>query len=407
MRFGTVATLIAFAFLSGLGCASLPPCPERGGPAWSLWRSTHFDVVTDLPAADAEAALQTFEGLRSAVQLAMWRRAPEPRGRIEVFVLRDSRELRVFLPSDVGAAFVARPGLHQAYFIKSGTDHDVLATEGLVLALAHHYGLAGKVAWFDRGLASYLGPLDLKPDGTLTYGQLDMQLYKAAALGYKAPFAQLWEPRSEQNKGTYDVTCWLALSYLINREPERFEDFQRRLVATNDGRAAWRAAFPDVTDEDMDDRLLEYLNVNRAGYSTFKTRVPSVAYTRTVTPLPDARVHALRALLYATAPPPPGGPPRADLVRAELAEALRGDRDESMALLLERLYLREREDDLAAPKRIIALRPNDALAWVALAHARLVRNERAEADEAWEQVRALTEGPDEPVGLDARIARPD
>jgi hypothetical protein len=40
-----LAALVAFAASS---CATLPPCPARGGPVWTEWTSPHVVLLTDL-----------------------------------------------------------------------------------------------------------------------------------------------------------------------------------------------------------------------------------------------------------------------------------------------------------------------------------------------------------------------
>ena len=240
------AWLVALACLSTLAtsaCATLPPCPARGGPAWTEWTSAHFVLMTDLDEADARAALRGFEELRAAVLVAAWRRAPEPRGRLAVVAFRSDSERRVFVRPGFVAAFIATKA-QQGLIVKSGAERDEIVTHALVLALAYHYGLEGKAAWFDEGLARYLESLRLEPDGTLTYGDVDDVIFRNVTRGLLASFENLWEPVTPATRQSFIVTSWLAVHYLFNNEPERFLDFQRRLLLTSDARAAWRAAFP-------------------------------------------------------------------------------------------------------------------------------------------------------------------
>jgi len=394
---------LAFA-LALVCCASLPPCPARGGPAWNELQSPHFDLLTDLDIADARAALRDFEELRTAVMIAAWRRAPEPQGRIVVFVLRSDAERRVFVPNGWIGSFVRNPPLRQSFLVKSGTERDEVVTQGLVYAISDRYGLHGKARWFDVGLAEYLGTLTLDEGGKLTYGEVDPILFRALARRHIASFKDLWTEPNFATRGRVDATSWLAVHYLFNHEAARFERFQRLLIETRDARAAWTEVFPDLTPEEMDARLDHYLSLSGT-YTSFETHVPPVVADASVTPIGDARVHALRALLYQTAAAvPPAEKPA--LVRAEVNEALRLDAYDALAVYVQRVSLHEQEDDLLLPLTLIAREPKNAIGWLLLARAHLARHEAAEAAEAWRHLDALV-APDTPVGLDLRVARPD
>ena len=189
--------------------------------------------------------------------------------------------------------------------------------------------------------------------------------------------------------------------YLFNHEPERFQDFQRRLATTGDGLAAWREAFPDLTAAEMDARLHAYA-FDRGTFSMFKARAPEVSYVAHPRPLTDADVHAVRALLYTAALEP-----RVDLARAELAEALRLDPTQVIAAYIQRIVLRDDETDLDLPRRLVAGHPSDPMAWLILAHARQARHEPEEAKEAFEEAVRFGGEPEAPIPVELRVARPD
>jgi hypothetical protein len=399
------ARLLALAVLASSACASLPPCPARGGPAWSEWTSPHFTLFTDLDVDDARSTLRDYEELRAAVHLAAWRRAPEPRGRVVVIALRDLRERHVFVPAGYLATFMTAPPLSQPFIIKSGSERDDVVTWTLVHALGRQYGLQGKVPWFDEGLARYLGPLRLDEDGKVTYGQVDPQLLRALTFGHLTSFENLWNPVPLEDRGKFYATSWVVVHYLFNHEGARFDEFQRRLLTTSDARAAWREVFPDLTSEVMDARLSAY--VFREGqFDAFEARLPPLHAATTQAPLSDAQVHALRALLYATTTVSQPAP-REALARAEIAEALRLEPLQMLALVVQRLLLRDDEADVVAPKKLIALHPASAAAWLLLARAWTARHDLQAAGEAWDEVRRFADAPDAPIDLELRVARPD
>jgi hypothetical protein len=133
-------TVLAIALLAG--CATLPPCPAKGGPPWSEWTTPHFRLVTNLPDDDAETAAAGFEELRAALVLAAWRKAPAPRARLEVVVVRSPDELAVFLPQRSSGAFIGNPILGP-----------LIVTHGGV-ALHSHRGLKHEIV---HGLAYQMG----------------------------------------------------------------------------------------------------------------------------------------------------------------------------------------------------------------------------------------------------------
>jgi hypothetical protein len=393
--------LAALTVLAAPTCATLPACPARGGPAWTEWTSSHFVLLTDLDEADARSTLRDFEELRAAVLLAAWRRAPEPPARLTVVAFRAYSERLMFVPAGFDASLVTTRAPPQAFIVKSGAERDEVVTHTLVRALAFHFGLGGKAEWFDEGLARYLEQLRLEPDGTLTYGEANERLFHNATRGRLTSFANLWAPVTPETRASFVATSWLAVHYLFNREPVRFEVFQRRLAQTGDARAAWRASFPDVTWELMDERLTAYAFRN-SQFEAFRTKLPPVSLEAQATPLVDAQVHALRALLFATKTEP-----RSDLARAEVTEALRLDPSQVAAVYVQRAVLHDEETDVELPKRLIARHPQDPMAWLLLARARAFRHETDEAREAWEEMRRFAGPPNGDIDVELRVARPD
>jgi hypothetical protein len=150
-----LAAFAAWIAIAAASCATLPPCPSRGGPAWTEWTSPHVVLLTDLDEGKARLALRDFEELRRAVLAAAWRRAPEPHGRITAVLLRSKSELQGFVPH-FDADVVLSPS-HQAFIVMSGAERDQTVTDPIVRLLSDHYGLLGRVPWFDEGLARYLG----------------------------------------------------------------------------------------------------------------------------------------------------------------------------------------------------------------------------------------------------------
>jgi hypothetical protein len=400
MPAGRAVLLAVVAALAAPACATLPACPARGGPAWSEWTGPHILLLTDLDDDDAREALRGLEQMRAGVLAAAWRRAPEPSERLTVVVLRSTSERLAFVPGEYTASFVARG--HEAFIVKSGHERDDVTADILARALSCHYGFAGKAPWFEEGLARYLESLHVEDDGTIVYGGVVPDLLEGVHAGRLTAFENLWAPQTAKTRQPFIATSWLAVHYLFNHEPERFLAFQLGLVTTKDARAAWRAAFPDLTPEVMDERLAAY--AFRAGtFTKFRVQVETPPYEPRRRPLADAQVHALRALLFATIV----DGPRVDLARAELAEALRLDPLDVMAAFVERVVLAGDEREVELPKRLVERYPDDPMTWLLLARSRAARGELDEARESWEEVRRFGGAPDGPIAVELRLARPD
>ena len=400
-----LTALVAFGASS---CATLPPCPARGGPVWTEWTSPHVVLLTDLDEDDARSALRDFEELRKAVLVAAWRRAPEPRGPITVVVLRSDSELYMFLPDGVAARVVVTRS-RQAFILKSGAERDRYVTDPIVRLLSYNFGL-GRLPWFEEGLARYLEGLRLEKDGTLTYGDADPLLFRNVTHGelYGLP-EHLWEPRTAENeqslnnKQSFIATSWLAVHYLFNREPDRFLVFEMALASARDPRAAWRAAFPDLTPEVMDQQLGEYA-FHRGQFTSFRGRLPSEPFEPHATPVPDAAVHAPPR----HAPRDGGGAAARSLSRRG-RRSLPARRDERPGGLRRSRAARRRRNrhrSAQAPRRR-PLRRAQRLSAAPVARAREARHETDEAHEAWEEMLRAGGAPDAPVVLELRVARPD
>src|SRR4051812_25578243 len=91
---------LSVAVLFGVGCASLSNralCPAEGGHTWHEVRSAHFLVRTNLDPAQAQEVALDLERFRRAL-LLIWTRNFDPKGRLEVIVLRTRGQLEEFSP---------------------------------------------------------------------------------------------------------------------------------------------------------------------------------------------------------------------------------------------------------------------------------------------------------------------
>jgi hypothetical protein len=103
------ATLTASLVLATLGCATLPPCPAKGGPAWTEVTTRHFAIRTDLDADDAGELARQLEETRAALMTLAWPNAADPPGRWDVVAFASQRELSPFVADQVGGYWRSAP----------------------------------------------------------------------------------------------------------------------------------------------------------------------------------------------------------------------------------------------------------------------------------------------------------
>jgi Flp pilus assembly protein TadD len=195
------------------------------------------------------------------------------------------------------------------------------------------------------------------------------------------------------------ASAWMVVRHLIDRHPEAMADLLGRLSRGETVEAAFTAAFPqydparpgalEALDAALDSDLAANLSLPgreievRAG----------AAYT--AQPLPPAEVAALRIGLWET------GPSKGEMaLRAEIAAALRDDRDHPVAL--ERLAQLDGGDSLPAARRSVGAHPGDPRAWTFL--ARSLRGPELAAEREAAYRRAAELAPDNALAL-ANLAR--
>jgi hypothetical protein len=379
---------MAVALLPAMACAALPPCPRDGGPRWSEWATPHLRLLTDLDDDDAEETADALEELRASLVAVAWRGLPEPQRPLVAVVFRSGREMDVFTPATYEGMFV-RGGLSDGIILsyRSGSrgDRETLRHE-LAHALADHFGVGARAPrWLTEGLAVYLERVTPDGDsGRLVFGDADPVMSSILSARGPVSFEDLWtEPRPEQLAAFY-ATSWLLVHYLLNHHADRFESFQRAIASGREPRHAWTELMaPRIGD--VDEALAVYLG--HGSFTKYGLRPPKAAFSLSERVLDDGEVHGLRAMLYAESSPRNAG--ARSLVAAEVAEALRQDPWELRALAIERFHLGRRHHDPRMAEQLASRHPDEPLAWLFLADARLASGDRAGSGDAMAKARAL------------------
>jgi hypothetical protein len=139
-------------------------------------------------------------------------------------------------------------------------------------------------------------------------------------------------------------------------------------------------------------------------YAKYTALIPRPHISFVTRALPDSDVHALRALLYATAKAP--NDEALARLRVELAESLRKEPLNLRARMVERVFLGENASDMETAQALTAKYPQAWQAWLVLAAAHGFRREDKKFAEAWEHARALGFRGDAPAPTLPNVATP-
>jgi hypothetical protein len=383
--------LTAFA-LVGIGCASLPPCPHRGGPPWREYVTAHFEVRTDLDPDDAEEVVRSLEETRATMLATAWGGGAEPRDRTQVVVLASRSALEVFTGRADGM-FVRRPPFATTLLF-AGVNFATLPS--LRHELAHDLGrwfLPVQPDWFSEGAAAYLETA--RYDRDLQRGYMgEVPVWRIRGIWNGGIFdidRVLHRPTPDDpwEMGRFEDTSWLLFHYLINSRSDAFKRFQRRLGELQPSPQAWKAEFPDLDSATLEATLTVYSRSGKFNVG-YRTIAPWVREVR-MRSMSDAEVHGVRAFLYSSFRPP-GGTSDTRAAVAELEDAFREERPPLEALALAFYGRGEWHGGTRAKlaEQAVAARPDSPLAWL------MVADSKAIPDPAYRAalVRALARGPD-------------
>lgn len=401
------ARVIALAAGLVAGCATVPPCPAKGGRAWREVTTKHFLLRTDLDEDDALRVVRTLEETRSAMLIGVW-----PNSRIEsevtlVFALSSIAELNSYTGPLAGAKHQSAPPF-PAFLVVPDVGSEMSASAQAVRhEMAHRLGLLVlpvQPHWFREGVAVFLETIHPDPEDAerMVIGDPDPERYRifrrVAPSGLDDLLGEI--PDSLPEKIRFYDTSWLLVHYLYNHRPAQLREFERRLGDLEPAPAAFRAAFPDLASGALPGVLSDYLRSGR--YVSVRWRVPrgNGAYETRI--LPDAEVHAVRALLRSSSSHFEDRDAQAAAIVGELDEAIgRGPPPiDALAVAfygLDRPYRLSRAE---LAKMAVATHPRTWMAWLMAADvASPGSNERDHALH-----RALAFAPTEPEVL-LRLAR--
>ncbi len=388
-------------FATGCALDSVRPSTVGAG-RWLEVVTPHFVLNTDQlepKALDTARALE--EARASLLQLAWTGARNPPRGRVDVVVFRSSSDLNRYAGLDHPVAGFAarRNGERPLLSFHPGAGNSVPSV--IVHELAHDLSawfMPIQPAWFAEGFATYLETVSYDRSthqallGQPSADHVRWLQHTGVMISSERLFAASRPDHDDMRETlSFYSSSWLLVHYLLNRESERFGDFQRRLARLEEWRDAWQASFGEVSPQHLDARVVAHAERTEASSLTGPVRLEP--FEPRLRLLSEAQRHGVLAMLASIRQP--------ELAEQEARAALRLNPNELNALrvnfnLLEAAPQQARRE-LAL--RAVAAHPEHADAWWLLARAADSQDER---DHALEQAQRLE--PEHP-GVALRIAR--
>jgi tetratricopeptide (TPR) repeat protein len=369
-RFAAAAAALALA-----ACANVPRnesagfvCPARGGPPWYEVTTASFTVATDLNPNEAHGLARELERVRAAVLEGLFPGVPLTiPTRVRVVAFAEEGQFEEFAPEGL-RAYLTRDGLGNDVVVLPRT---VGRDQRLVLAheLAHHVArhvYPRQPRWFGEGLAGLA-------EGLAEPGAEFGRLPSHRRLGFLAERVTVrdllaWDGRAHD--GRWHNGSAVLVNYLVQREPERLDEFRSLLAAAEAPALAWRTVFPEWDPsvangpEALDALLLEHA---RAHTRPGRVVAPDIGEVEKVARLlRPAEVHSVRLALPLHARGRTVAAAQAAL-RAEAEEAL--DEDAAHTIALQVLAALDKLDPLPLARRAVEAHPDDVRAWLWLGAA--------------------------------------
>jgi len=400
---GRLRGLSLMVLVAGAACATLPPCPDHGGPVWRELTSAHFVLRSDLPPSDATEVLRTLEETRAGMLAAVWPGDPGPPGRIQAIALSSQRELAVYTGPLVAGVHLRHPPFPATLVLGAADTAQSAAKHELAHELAFYF-LPAQPPWYAEGVASFLQTIRYdRGTGRSSVGEPEEGLYRyfrgGGPLELEALLGRM--PTDPLARQRFYATSWLLTHYLRNKRPQGWEALRRRLEHLEPGAQAFRAEFPDLDGDGLQGTLVDYLN--GGAYTVERYQVAPWNETPRARTMADVEVHGVRAFLFWSMRSLNDEITVAD-VEGQLQEGLRGEQPSLDALAVAYYGPNSGAPGLRAElaTRALHAHPQAWLSWMMSADLR----PRALPARRADLLRALGLAPDEPELL-IRLASAD
>jgi tetratricopeptide (TPR) repeat protein len=391
------ALLILFV---SAACAHRNVCPAKGGPPWRELTTRHFRVWTDLDAAAANTTVQHLEHYRKAL-LYVWGNQFDPPGRVDVVVFRSGEDLYDLIGGRWRiSGFVAKSGPTPIVVMTLDYDRNV-AQRVELHELAHYlnsYLLLRQPRWLSEGLASYIETAQvIEAENKVILGRSHLDWIRYISRSRES-LESMWQwtgsPQDSEQLERLYASSWFWVHYLFNHQTKRFLEFLDRLGRAEDPKAAWRAAFEGVADQDLEAALAYYARGGTYRLITFPIEVAATPVSERG--LDDTEVHVVRSKVILHAQGDPFQ--KKKRVLQEVDEVLSQDPWNVDAVIARTEFMTNEEERLALAKALVEKKPGSGSAWAYLAKA-LGRANGSEAERTSALEHAAKCSPEDPAIL--------
>lgn len=293
---------LAAAALFIASCAHGPRAANDG--AWLQLESDHFLLRTDLTEAEARPVLIELERVRVALFAASWHGPKPPAGKLQGVMLADEAELSEFAGRGIGGYVTTDVFGERILALSAEQSPSQLPV--LKHELAHYLNkafLLREPRWLSEGLACYLETLRLDfAENRFVLGEPSRERLRFLAVNPVMDYSRVLKMGPEAltlspGQGyAFESAAWLLVHYLANERRAQLDDFIQRLARAQDPDAAFRAAFPGLTEEQLGRDVNGYLQHGR--FLTVAVPLPAYQGELKARALSAAEAHALRAELY-------------------------------------------------------------------------------------------------------------
>ena len=349
--------------------------PSQGGSPWAEYTSEHFHLQTDIDEAAARATLKDIEERRTGLIRAAFHGAEVPVQRTRIVALRDTYELRAFLPEYILGYFVPDDFGDKLVVLARSSDDDMrVFTHEMTHDLASYY-FARQPRWLEEGLARFLETLQIDREhdrvivGTPWIDRIfnpEMNVRYRTSITIPALF-----DRERKGLGPDYDTSWALVFYLANNEGKAFNEYQRALFRGDEPDVAWNRSFPGyanaggllILDRKVDAALKEVVETQR--FKTASSTYAAYQGPMAARGMAESEVRALRAELLIGSP---SSKKERDSVRArafaDAREALRKNPAEVRAAAVLIDLSADRKEKLALARAAAVAAPDDFRTWL-------------------------------------------
>src|ERR1044071_2727386 len=370
-RSWAVARSITLWVACGACGPAIPPLPAQGGPAWRELTSPHITLCTDASADRAHEIVSDAEHLRQVLIGTVFQTVARE-GRIIMIALRDLDEYHAYASDRSGGRmhFASNNLLYQPLIVLPADTplSSGARTEAHELCHVLAYALITRQPrWFAEGLAEYFETIKLDESaGTVELGREPTYQGRPTRIHHLISLPTMFACTGAAcTNPAFYATAWALFTYLQNAHTAELAQFEQRLAANHDWKAAWSEAFPGLSINALESDLRVWLT--SGSHRLLRYNVKLSDFPVSVRILGEADIHAIRGLLAPT--------PEAELVEVEAARRI--EPTNVLANLLAHVHGHPVTFDAA--RAIAAAHPDDWHAWRLVVSTASTRDDAAPA----------------------------